>query len=278
MGRAGLGRHWRRRGSRWHLAYGPSRSQVGDLWLPDEPGVQRAAGERRPPAVVVLFHGGYWRMPYGRRLMVPLARGLVRHGLAVWNVEYRRVGLGGGGGGWPATVDDAARAVDALAARAEVDGERVVLVGHSAGGQLALWVAGRHRLPSGAAGARSAGQVPAVGIRGVVALAPVTDLRGTASGPVRSFLGPDPTGSRAEAASPRGLLPLGVPQMVVHGAVDEVVPVAASRAYVAAAREAGDDARLVEVPGVGHRGVILPRGPAWEALVGAACSWCAARR
>jgi len=223
--------------------------------------------------VVVVIHGGYWRMPYTRRLMVPLSRALVRRGLAVWNVEYRRVGLGGGGGGWPATVDDVALAVDALAECPGVDPTRVVLVGHSAGGQLALWAAGRGRLPPGVEGSLTAGHPPRVGLLGVVALAPVTDLRGAGSPAIGRFLGPDPDDRRAEAASPVCLLPLGLPQLVVHGAADDVVSLRSSETYVAIAREAGDPVTLVAPAGVGHRGVILPRGPAFEALVEAVISW-----
>src|ERR1700678_3386874 len=117
------------------VPYGPSRVQVGDLYLPDAP---------RPP-VVCLLHGGYWRMPYGRRYIAPVALDLVSRGFAVWSLEYRRVG--GVGGGWPGTLQDVGAGIDHLATLAaegvDVDLARVTAIGHSAGGQLALWCAQR---------------------------------------------------------------------------------------------------------------------------------------
>ncbi len=134
-----------RRGSA-RFRYGPGPSQVAELHLP----------QSRPCPVVVLVHGGFWRVPYGRPLMAPLARGLAARGFAAWNIGYRRVGERGGG--WPGTFADAAAAVDALADLAREHGldlDRVASVGHSAGGHLALWTAARPGLPDGAPGAPS---------------------------------------------------------------------------------------------------------------------------
>jgi acetyl esterase/lipase len=150
------------------LRYGPHRANVADLWLPAE----RPAAHQSPAPVVVLVHGGYWRAHFTKIVMTPLALDARRRGWAVLNVEYRRLGRLGGCGRWPATFTDVATAIDHLATvdRALIDLGRVVLIGHTAGGLLALWAAGR---PADTA------VVPAVG---VVALAPVTDLRRAATG------------------------------------------------------------------------------------------------
>ena len=122
--------------------YGPDRSQRGELHLPSGPG---------PHPVMLLLHGGSWRKRYGIVVMRGLAADLLRRGWAVWNIEYRRLGAGGG---WPATFEYVAAAVDHLAEiDAPLDMARVSLLGHSAGGHLALWAAGRDRLPQGAPGA-----------------------------------------------------------------------------------------------------------------------------
>ncbi len=248
--------------------YGASSSQVADLWLP--------ADADRPLPVVVLLHGGYWRGPYTKALMNGLARDLARRGLAAWNVEYRRTGLLGRGGGWPATFDDVAAAVEHLRHLDEVDSGAVVLCGHSAGGHLALWAAARHRLPPGAPGSApgAAGAPVAAALvpRGVVSLAGVADLAGAAAGggrkAVRALLGPDPSGERLRLASPMSHLPLGVPQVLVHGAADDVVPASACRRYARAAVAAGDDVVVETVAGVGHRGVLDARSPAWSVALG----------
>ncbi|MBA2504527.1 MAG: alpha/beta hydrolase, partial [Thermoleophilaceae bacterium] len=126
------------------VAYGEDPSQYCELKTP------RGKG---PFPVAALFHGGFWRMKYGRKTMWLIALSLRRHGFATWNVEYRRIGAGGTGG-WPMTLEDCAAAMDLLAERPEpLDLERVTTVGHSAGGHLSLWTAARHRLPAGAPGA-----------------------------------------------------------------------------------------------------------------------------
>ena len=121
------------------LAYGPEYLQFGELYLPERP---------RPQAVIPLIHGGYWRARYDLTLMHGLAEDLARRGYAAWNIEYRRVG--DKGGAWPGTFLDVARAVDylrVLAPRFQIDLQRVVPVGHSAGGHLAFWLAARPRNP-----------------------------------------------------------------------------------------------------------------------------------
>lgn len=244
-----------RRGSGHRLGADPS--QVADLHLP------RGTG---PFPVAVLLHGGYWQTRYGKLVMRPLALDLVARGWAVWNLEYRRLGSGrGGGGGWPQTFDDVASGVDALAGvDAPLDLSRVVLVGHSAGGQLALWAARRSELPAGAVGAS-----PRVAASAVLALAPVTDLA-RARVHAEQLLGgtADAVPDRWEQADPVRAGAPDVPALVVHPTGDKTVPVERSREY--AARHA---VRLVETAGR-HRDPIDPGSAAWAAGV----AWLDERR
>ena len=237
-------------------AYGPLPDQFADLRLP--------AGEP-PYPVAVLLHGGFWRERWLRDTIEPLAIDLARRGYATWNVEYRRVGRSGGG--WPATCEDVAAAVDALAdLDAPLDLTRVVVVGHSAGGQLAAWLAHRRGLDA------EARVRPAV----VVSLAGVVDLAegarrglGDTGNPVASFLGgyPDEVPERYEAASPLANVPLGVPQVVVQGLEDSPDFVDLNRGYVAAARAAGDRVAHLEPAGANHFTVITPASEAWRETV-----------
>ena len=231
-----------------HRYGGEHRVQRADLHLPPGAG---------PHPVAVVLHGGYWRARYGKVTTRPISADLARHGWAVWNVEYRRMGRGQGGG-YPATLDDVAAAIDQLAGLdAPLDLDRVTAVGHSAGGQLALWAA-----------ARRDGRVR---IARVVALAPLTAMADTArSDPesaVPEFLGggPDDVPDRYAATDPIARLPLGLPMLLVHGDADPTVPLRRSRQYAEAARAAGDDVELVEVPGADHRDVIDPPSAAWRA-------------
>ena len=191
--------------------------------------------------LAVLIHGGFWRTPYGPDLMEPLAADLAARGWETRNISYRRLGEGGG---WPATFDDV---------RAAAPDPADVVIGHSAGGHLALWLAaewGRCRL--------------AVSLAGVVDLRMAHDLRlsGDAAG---ELVGGNP--DRFQHASPRERLPLGVRQLLVHGAQDDTVPVAMSESYAAAARRAGDDVDLVVVPDEGHMDPIDPASRCWAEVV-----------
>jgi acetyl esterase/lipase len=233
--------------------YGEHPRQVADLHRPAGAG---------PFPVVVVLHGGYWQPPYTKLIMRPLCVDLARRGYAAFNVEYRR--LGREGGGWPQTFDDVAAAIDHLAdgglRDAGLDVGRVTLLGHSAGGQLALWAAGRPELPADAPGA-----APRVSATRVLALAPVCDLEG-AGRPARALLGgaPSEVPERWQQADPMRRIPLGVPVGLVHALGDETVGVQHSRQYVTAARAAGAAATLTETPG-GHREPIDPVTHAWKA-------------
>jgi acetyl esterase/lipase len=253
---------WRRgpyHGTTERIAYGPAPSNFAELRLPQGPG---------PHPVVVLLHGGYYQALYGADYFVPLAEALTTAGFATWNVEYRR--LGEDGAGYPGTFRDVADATELLARLApgeNLDLARVTALGHSAGGQLALWLASESRL-------RMVPSDGSVRIARVVALAPVTDLRGIAEakkGMIREIIGGTPS-QRAERyaeLSPLDLVPLGVPQVVIHGTGDWLLPFASSERYVAAARAAGDDVTLVPLRGMGHLAVADPSSAVWPHLLAA---------
>jgi dipeptidyl aminopeptidase/acylaminoacyl peptidase len=229
------------------ITYGEHPSQVSELFSP--------AGDG-PHPVAVLIHGGFWRQRYGAGLQWGIARDLADRGWAVWNVEYRRLG---GDGGWRATLDDVADAIDALPDRPELDRDRVVAIGHSAGGQLAVWAAAR---PD-----------PRVPLTGAVSQAGALDLHelsrlGTSDGVAHLFLGgtPEEVPHRYEHASPIRRLPIGVPLLLVHGERDADVPVHISREFAAAAVAAGDECELVVVEDESHYEHLEPGSRCWEAV------------
>jgi acetyl esterase/lipase len=218
--------------SRRH-SYGEDPSQFGEL---------SGSGP-----VAVLIHGGFWRDRYDLRLMDPLVDDLVDRGWTTWNIEYRRLGSGGG---VPETLDDVSAAIDFLA-ELDVDRSRVVTIGHSAGGHLAAWAATR--------------EDARVAVTAVVSQAGVLDVRrawelGLSDDVAREFLRGDI--DNAALASPIERLPLGVPALLVHGAQDDTVPLEISERF---ARESG--ATLVVEPEEGHFGHLDPENPMWQAVI-----------
>lgn len=246
------------------FAYGSGPSQFGELWLPQ-------AGA--PAPVVVMVHGGCWQSSYGLDLMHALSEDLRDAGVAVWNIEYRR--LGESGGGYPGTFADVGAAVDALRGLATthpLNLAKAVAVGHSAGGHLALWAAARPRLP---ANSPIASRDP-LRLTGVLTLAGINDLAAYAeNGPacggaatIDRLTGASgrPADTAYTDTSPRALLPLGVPQIVASGSRDGIVPAEFGRAYAAAAKAAGDRAEEITIPSADHFALIAPGSSAWKTL------------
>lgn len=237
--------------------YGPATSQVADLYLPNP--------ALKPPrrTAVALLHGGFWKTPYGREQLVPIALDLCRRGHVVWNIGYRRVGEPGGG--WPGTLHDVLEALALLRrlsqrGQAPLDADRIALVGHSAGGHLAL-----------AATSKRTHQPARV--RAVVALAAVTDLKaahdeGVGGANVAAFLGGLPSSHPQHwaDASPITLLPHGGQHVLLHGTDDEDVPLSQSTRYVAAARAVGEDVNCIELPGTDHMAFLDPQSAAHARL------------
>lgn len=243
--------------------YGAEPLQFADLRLP--PGIG-------PFPVVVVVHGGFWRARYDLEHIGHVCAALTALGYATWNIEYRRVG---NAGGWPNTFLDVAQAADfvpSLAQHYPIDPQRVISLGHSAGGHLALWLAARPKLAS----TSPLWQAQPLGLKGVVSLAGVADLaladqRRLSQQAVQELLGGSPEAypERYHDASPAALLPLHVPQIVLHGTDDGPVPFAISQSYVEQAMAAGDEARLVPLPNAHHFELIDPSSREWPAVVAA---------
>lgn len=239
-------------------AYGAAPQQVGEWFAPS------ARAGAAP--VAVILHGGCWLNAFDATYQRHLAAALQARGWAVWLPEYRR--LGDEGGGWPGTLQDVGAAIDHLRvlatqqpADAPLDLARLIVIGHSAGGQLALWSATRDRLAPPLAA--PAPLMP----RGVVGLAAITDLAEYRIGPANSchasvdrLLGGAPAAqpARYAATSPRERLPLGVPVLLIQGVQDLIVAPEGVQAFTEAARAAGDAVMLAELPG-GHFDVALPQ-------------------
>ena len=247
------------------ISYGEDPLQVVDLWLPQGEG---------PHPVVLMVHGGCWQTEIAdRTIMNWIADDLRRRGIAVWNIDYRGVDRGGG---YPNTFLDVASAADALrhhSARHRLDLGRLVAAGHSAGGHLALWLAGRHRLPSSSP-IRTGDPIA---IRTVVSLGGLPDLELAATPPgsgcgtkvIERLVGPPTLSSRnvyADTSVPR-LAPLGVKQVLINGRQDRIIPTAYAIDYETKMRAAGDDVRVRFIDDTGHVELIAPETKAWAAAV-----------
>jgi acetyl esterase/lipase len=249
------------------IRYGAGPEHIADVRLP--------GATSRPAPLVIFLHGGFWRAAYDRSHTGPLATALAAAGYALCVPEFRRTGQPGGG--WPGTFEDVAAAVDRSPALvSEAAGPGVIadgpalLAGHSAGGHLALWAAGRHLLGP------DSGWHTDTRALGVVVLAGVSDLadcydQGLGNDAAAALMGGGPARfpQRYRAADPAALLPLGCPVRLVHGALDDVVPPSMSRSYAARGRAAGDDASVAELPGASHLDVIDPLSPAWPQVMAA---------
>ena len=240
------------------FAYGPHPSQVADLYVPEGGG---------PFPVAVLIHGGFWRTPFDRELMEPLAEDLAARGIAAWNIDYRRVGDGGGGNEWRVTLDDVSASLDqlgAVSAEFPLDTDRTALIGHSAGGHLALWLASEFQVTAVVSQAGVSDLFDAAHER--LGLGSPREGLGVLDVPAAvEFLGgtPEQVPDRYAAASPSALLPLETPMLLVHGDEDDRVPITQSRAFADAAREAGDEVEVAEFAGMGHFEVLDPKHESW---------------
>jgi acetyl esterase/lipase len=248
----------------YRLAYGPDPLQFGELRLPSGTG---------PFPVAVVIHGGCWVSEFATLQNTAAAADALRDaGVATWNVEYRR--SNNPGGGWPGTFLDVAAATDyvrELAKRHPLDVNRVLAIGHSAGAHLALWTAGRSRLPATSALYRES----PLALRAAVALGGPGDLRDFSgyaakvcgSNVVEKLMGgsADTVADRYAQGSPVQLLPFGVRQVMIAGETDPIMPSASREAYAAAVRKAGDTIELIEVPG-SHFEIIAPGSSAWPTV------------
>ncbi len=248
------------------IAYGPAPQQYAELRLPAGPG---------PFPVVVVIHGGCYGDYAAADYMAHLASALVKEGWATWNLEYRREHEPGGG--WPGTFLDVGNGVDALrdaAGHYPLDLDRTVALGHSAGGQLALWLAARRRLPRSSE-LYADRPLP---LKGVLSLAGIVDMRAFAEygrGPCGErhlrVVGGTPAQQPARYAlvSPAELLPLGVPQVLVWGADDRIVPESLFLDYERRARAAGDPVEVIVLPHAGHHDLNSAAAPGWPKIVAA---------
>jgi acetyl esterase/lipase len=227
------------------IPYGKAPQQFGDIFLPQGPG---------PHQAVIFIHGGFWLNAYSLDHTAHLCAALARAGAVVWSLEYRR--LGDPGGDWAGMSEDViqgAKHLVTVATQYNLDLRRVVASGHSAGGQLALWLAAQQ----------------AVDLRGVIPLAAVSDLRRAYAmqmngGVVGQLLGgsPDKVPQRYAAADPMELLPIPAPQRVVHGTADDIVPFEMSERFAKASK----NSKLIALAGAGHFELIDPRAKEWPTI------------
>ena len=233
------------------ITYGPDPNQFGDLRVPPVP------AKGGPYPVVVNIHGGFWRARYDLAHAGHLCAALTKEGYATWNMEYRRVG--NPGGGWPGSFEDLTHGFQFLKQIAQkyyLDLDRAMVMGHSAGGQLAMVLAAHQ--PS---------------LRGVVSLAGVVDLQRAhelklSNDAVGEFLGgaPEIVPEHYREADPIRLPMPKMPQRLIHGTKDDIVPIELSRHYRDVKQKIGEPVKLIEVANAGHFELIDPRTEAWKTV------------
>lgn len=241
------------------IAYGSDPTQFGELRFPKTKG--------KHPLVIVV-HGGCWFAEYDLHHLAAFSDALTKLGVATWTIEYRRIG--DKGGAWPGTFQDVAKSTDfvrELAKKYPLDLKRVVVIGHSAGGQLALWLAGRKNLPKDSI-LYTPNPLP---LTGVISLAGISDLkkyRPNCDDSVNKLLGgaPENFPARYKETSPIELLPLKIPVRLIHGANDKIVPVELSKEFAQTAKGKGDDATLTILENAGHFELISSQANEWKAI------------
>jgi acetyl esterase/lipase len=246
------------------IRYGSDPIQFADLRLPKG---------RGPFPVAAIIHGGCWMKFADLQNTAPMSDALRHAGVATWNIEYRRVD--NMGGGWPGTFHDVAAAIDHLKTIAktyELDLTQVIVIGHSAGGHLALWLAARHRLPKNS----PLFVEKPLRIRGAVNLAGPGNLQSwlpvqkqvCGDVPITKLVGglPSEVAQRYRDGSPAELLPLGVKQILITGTKDLLVPPKYGKEYEAAAQKSGDKIEMIEIENAGHFEVIAPNSSAWPTV------------
>jgi acetyl esterase/lipase len=257
--------------SEQRISYGNERLQFGELRLPQG---------RGPFPVVIIVHGGCWIANFTNiQNMTKLADALRDNGIATWNIEYRSVD--NNGGGWPGTFQDVANATDFLrkiAPKYSLDLTHVVVVGYSAGGHLALWLAARHKLPESS----QLYNPHPLALKGVVVLGGVPDLKVfrqqaekvCVTDVIGNLLGnsPELIVKHYKEASPKELLPLGVPQILIYGSEDPAVPVEFARAYMKLALRQGDAVKLIIIKHAAHHEYVSPDSITWPAVKSAILS------
>ncbi len=251
------------------IRYGEAPSQQVELFLPKRDA--QNPDTLRP--VVVMIHGGCWQKRFGPELLRPAAGAFLENGYAVWSIGYRRIDEDGGG--YPGTFADVGQALDLLRDHAQahnLDLNRVILYGHSAGGHLALWAAGRHKLPAASPLRTEAPFLP----RGVVSVGGFgslkdweKEIRLVCGDETVPLLAPGDSESRFADTSPDMLLPTGVPIVMLHGVFDPVAYPAMGLDHARAARTAGDRADIQIAPVTGHFEPIAPGTPAFAQVVAA---------
>lgn len=229
------------------LRYGGDEYQFGDLRLP------KGAG---PFPAAMFVHGGFWRARYDLAHAGFLCAALARAGMVTWNLEYRRVG--NSGGGWPGSFEDVTAGyqfLKQLACKYPIDSKRIIVLGHSAGGELALALAAHHN-----------------SMRAVVSFAGVVNLREAwnlhlSNDAVSEFLGgpPERVPDHYREASPAEL-EIRCKQLLIHGSDDDIVPVKMSRDYVKLKQQRKEDVRLLEIPKSGHFEIVDPASSVWDSV------------
>jgi acetyl esterase/lipase len=247
------------------IRYGDQAQQVVDLYVPAGNG---------PHPVVIMIHGGCWSQPWDRNLMNWISDDLRQRGIAVWNIDYRTLGEDDASA-YPTLFEDVATAADALrahAARYRLDISRVVAAGHSAGGHLALWLAGRRNLPRGHFANRN--PLP---IHAAISLGGLQDLelaeRPPGSGCGTEVIGrligrslPGRTDPFADTSVPR-MGALGIPQVLINGTQDRIIPTHFAEDYARQMRARGDDVRVRMIDATGHVELVAPESAAWAEAV-----------